>query len=95
MRKLATVLLVAAALPALADDPPPANAPAKTIYNFAPPPTTCYFIRQVNRQLQAPQEKPRFLRIADIEKLPVAAPFENCMPEQQVIKTVIKADYRK
>jgi hypothetical protein len=91
MLKLASFLIVAAALPALADAPAaPASATPKIIYNFYAPGAKCYFIRQANRQLQSPQDKPVFLPIAGAEKLAAAAPFENCMSDQRTIKTVIK-----
>ena len=87
--KLTTFLIVAAALPALAEVPGPGAAPPKIIHNFTAPVTHCYFIRQANRQLQAPQDKPGFMPLAGVEKLAVA-PFENCMSEQRTIKTILK-----
>jgi hypothetical protein len=95
MLKLASFLIAAAALPALADAPAPASAPPKTIYNFAPPPTTCYFIRQANHQLRTPEDKPRFIRIAEIKILPLAAPSADCISDVRVIKTVIKTSVRE
>jgi hypothetical protein len=89
MLKFCSLLLFAAALPALADAPASTSAPSKNFYNFAPPAKNCYFIRQANRQLQAPQDKPGFMPLAGVEKLAVA-PFENCMSEQRTIKTILK-----
>jgi hypothetical protein len=90
MLKLASIVLVAAALPALADAPPPASATPKTIFNYAPPPTTCYFIREANHQLQATQDKPGFMPLAGAEKAPLAASFANCTADGVVMKTAIK-----
>lgn len=90
MRQLATVLVVAAAIPALADSPALTTESPKFIYNVATAPTRCYFIRQTNRQLRTPQDKPGFMPLAAAEKLSTAVPFANCMPDQRVIKTVIK-----
>jgi hypothetical protein len=90
MLKLTSFLIVVAALPALADAPALTSEPLKDIQNFTAPVTHCYFIRQANRQLQSPQDKPGFMPLAGVEKLPTAAPFANCMPDQRVIKTVIK-----
>jgi hypothetical protein len=90
MLKLASFLIVTAALPAVADAPaPPANATPTIIYNFNVPGARCYFIRQANHELQTPKEKPGFMPLAGAEKLAVA-PFANCMSEQRTIKTVIK-----
>jgi hypothetical protein len=84
MSRLATVLLFTAAVPALADS---SSQSLKVIseYSFAAPNAKCYFIRQANRQLQAPQDKPEFMPIAGLVKLP-PAPSANCMPDQHVIK---------
>lgn len=95
MQRLASLLLVAAALPVQANSPDSTIEPLKDMQNFTAPVTHCYFIRQANRQLQAPQDKPGFMPLAGVEKLPTAAPFANCTSDQRVIKTVIKTDIRK
>jgi hypothetical protein len=95
MIKVTSIVLVAAALPALADAPPPAIATPKTIFNYAPPPTTCYFIRQANHQLQSNQDKPGFMPLAGAEKTPPAAPLANCTSDGVVMKTVIRTVTRK
>ena len=88
MRKLATVLLAVAVMPALADAPALTSAPQKFTDAFAAPGSKCYFIRQTNRQLQAPGEKPMFMPLASAA--PIATPFANCMPEQRAMKAVIR-----
>jgi hypothetical protein len=88
MRKLAVILLAATA-PALADQSGPTADPLPMKYVFAAPAPKCYFIRQTNRQLQVPAEKPAFVPLA-VAPLSTATPFANCMPDQRVIKTVIK-----
>ena len=95
MQRLASLLLVAAALPLQANSPGPAIEPLQVIQNFTAPITHCYFIKQANRQLQSPQDKPGFMPLAGVEKLPATAPFANCMSDQRVIKTVIKKDSGK
>jgi hypothetical protein len=85
MSRLATVLLVAAAVPALADS---GSQSLKVIseYSFPAPTAKCYFIRQANRQLKAPQDKPEFMPLTGLVQLPPVAPSANCMPDQHVIK---------
>ena len=95
MRKLAIAFLVAATLPAQAITPDSTIAPLMVMQNFTAPVTHCYFIKQANRQLQSPQDKPGFMPLAGLEKLPATAPFANCTSDQRVIKTVIKTDIRK
>jgi hypothetical protein len=95
MQRLASLLLVAAALPVQATSADPTLEPLKDMKNFTAPVTHCYFIKQANRQLQSPQDKPGFMPLAGVEKLSTTAPFANCTSDQRVIKTVIKTDIKK
>jgi hypothetical protein len=95
MQRLASLLLVAAALPVHATSADPTLEPLKDMQNFTAPVTHCYFIKQANRQLQSPQDKPGFMPLAAVQKLPNTAPFANCTSDQRVIKTVIKTEIRK
>lgn len=95
MQRLASLLLVAAALPLQANSPDTSIEPVKFLQEFTAPVTHCFFIKQANRQLQSPQDKPGFMPLAGVEKLATTAPFANCTSDQRVIKTVIKSDIRK
>lgn len=90
MQKLASLVLFAAALPLQANSPDSTLELPKVIQNFTAPVTHCYFIKQANRQLQAPQDKPGFMPLAGVGKPPTAAPFANCTSDQRVIKTDIR-----
>jgi hypothetical protein len=95
MQRLASLILVAAALHVQASSAAPTLEPLKDMQNFTAPVTHCYFIKQANRQLQSPQDKPGFMPLAGVEKLATTAPFANCTSDQRVIKTVIKTEIRK
>lgn len=86
MRNLATFLLVAAAFPALAHPKELISEPLEIMKIFTAPNAKCYFIRQTNRQLQAPQDRPQLMPLAGAAQLPTTPGFTNCMPEQRIIK---------
>ena len=90
MLKLANFLIVAAAMPALADASGSTSESPKISFNITPTATTCYFIREANHQLQATQDKPGFMPLAGAEKAPLAASFANCTADGVVMKTAIK-----
>jgi hypothetical protein len=90
MRKLSCVVLFLSTMAILADPAASASDPVNITHALDAPPTQhCYFIRQVNHLLQAPSDQPRFMPLTAVTQ-PSAASIPDCMPDQRVIKTVIK-----
>jgi hypothetical protein len=111
MRRLVTILLAAAALPAIGDTPlqlelsgpgkvpfsldvlPPSAAfqlqadsaaARRGVYVRPHSSVTCYYIRQLNANLRKPEDKPRFVPLANAEtgaeEAPVASGKPDCLP---------------
>jgi len=77
------IALLAAVLPALAAEPPPAMQPPS---GTLPPGSTCYFIHQINRNLQPPRAKPELIPLASAVAAPIANSNPDCLPYTLVRK---------
>ncbi len=91
MRKLSCVVLVLSTMPLLAAPVTSASDPVNPRKALdAASGQRCYFIRQANHLLQAPSDTPRFMPLTSATQLSEAPAIPNCMPEQRVIKTVVR-----